>query len=247
MVVYLNRGLALEEALVAELARYFADIRLDETYENFRVRVTNRHPFADIYFRGEGATGDAFPCVVVSTESGGAGTGMDSLIPQTSDVSIGAEEFDALMAEASSGAPGICAPMPGSAEKAMRERLAEKGFALGERTLMRRRDSMSIEIWADNDRLKNELYEQTRLFVMSGLDRAFARDYPSHDVSIDTSSARGSRSNNYNLDFDAPLSGAQISFGVDYSIEQSVFDTLADAPDGDLTLEVVNHVATKKS
>jgi len=121
----------------------------------------------------------------------------------------------------------------------------------GATQFIRRRDHISIEIWAENPQLKNELYELIRLYVCG-----FMKDYLDHlyreyfseleegqsPLAIFDSSVKGQRSNNFNVDFGIELSGAHITFDADYIIEQSVIDTELVEINDNLLLEVINHV-----
>jgi hypothetical protein len=138
----------------------------------------------------------------------------------------------------------------GELRAAMEARADKRIF--GTTNFIRRRDHVSIEIWAENPQLKNELYELIRLFVcgfmkdyLAGLYGKFFKELEECGDSplvIFDSSVRGQRSNNFNVDFGVELFGARITFDADYIIEQSVIDTdLAEINDN-LLLEVINHV-----
>jgi hypothetical protein len=116
---------------------------------------------------------------------------------------------------------------------------------------IRRRDHISIEIWAENPQLKNELYEIIRLFACGFMRHYLAKLYGGYFKELDggdvpfaifDGSVKGQRSNNFNIDFGVELFGAQITFDADYIIEQSVIDTEASDNNDNLLLEVINHV-----
>ena len=243
MVVYLNRGLILEEAIISEIEKYFDSIKLDETYQNFHVKVTNNHPFAELYLHSTLTAADSFPCVVVTTDNDNKTGDLMNMIPQTSVVEVSKTDFDLLTGEEETSKPGICTVLAESCIEEINEYFESgKEFIYGYRQQQRKKDAISIEIWCDNNQLKNELYEQLRLFVVGNLSNYLSKTYPYYDISINDSTVNGQRSNNYNLDFDIPLSGAHISFDVDYSIEQIVLDTEIQDFNKDIIWEVYNHV-----
>jgi hypothetical protein len=138
----------------------------------------------------------------------------------------------------------------GELRAAMEARTDKRIF--GTTCFIRRRDHISIEIWAENPQLKNELYELIRLFVcgfmkdyLAELYRGFFKELEGGGESplvIFDGSVRGQRSNNFNVDFGIELFGAHISFDADYIIEQSVVDTDVVEINDNLLLEVINHV-----
>jgi hypothetical protein len=128
------------------------------------------------------------------------------------------------------------------------------GFSTG----LRRHENISVEIWAENPQVKNELYELCRLFIGGALtdylETEFGGDKDSnpetYGLTIFDDSLHGERSNNYNTDFSVTLAGGQLTFGVDYFLEQTVIDTeLIDTElvDGGIDImEVINHVRGSK-
>jgi hypothetical protein len=106
---------------------------------------------------------------------------------------------------------------------------------------IRRRDTVSIEIWDENIQLKNELYEAVRLFVCGWMKQYLEKLYEENGLAIFDHTVRGERSNNFNGEFGIDLWGAYITFEADYIIEQTVIDT--DLVDSKIDfMEVINHV-----
>ena len=93
MICYLNRGLILEQAIVAIVRDYFAALHLDNTYKNFHISVTTEHPFAELYLHEGKNASDSFPCVVVTTGEDGKPQEFDELAPNIID-GIGLTESD---------------------------------------------------------------------------------------------------------------------------------------------------------
>jgi len=253
MIFFLNRGLILEQEIVKALKKYFSIIDVSGYYRNHTVVVTNEHPFARMLL-SESPDKDAaslFPVVVVATESDDKPGQLASLT-----------DFDFLtlepddIAEGEGGGPS---PIEKRYEMMTPKKMAELRKAMDAREdkrifgtshFIRRRDNVSIEIWAENPQLKNELYELIRLFACGFMREYLAELYKGFfgelgegqsPLAIFDASVRGQRSNNFNVDFGIELHGAHIAFEADYIIEQSVIDT--DLVDTDnLLVEVINHV-----
>jgi hypothetical protein len=255
MIFFLNRGLILEQEIVKALKKYLSIIDVPGFYKNFTVSVTNEHPFARMLL-SESPEKDAaslFPVVVVATEDDGKPGELVDVV-----------DFQYLTLEPNDIAAQNNEPESSAVEKrymmmtpkkmnelreAMNARTDKRIF--GATQFIRRRDHISIEIWAENPQLKNELYELIRLYVCG-----FMKDYLDHlyreyfseldegesPLAIFDSSVKGQRSNNFNVDFGIELSGAHITFDADYIIEQSVIDTELVEIHDDLLLEVINHV-----
>ena len=89
--------------------------------------------------------------------------------------------------------------------------------------------------------LKNEIYEQLRLYVASNLPYILADRYPFFDIAIFDNTITGHRSNNYNFDFDVVLSGAHISLDVNYCVEQIVLNTELTEVSNEIITEALNY------
>jgi hypothetical protein len=254
MMFFLNRGLILEQEIVQALKKYFSISGVPDFYKNFTVSITNEHPFARMAL-SETPEKDAvslFPVIVVATEDDAKPTELSDVIDMQ-ELTIEPQDI----AEKEGGLPSdvekryiMMTPSKMSALRAEMDTRKDKRI-FGITYFIRRRDHISIEIWAENPQLKNELYELIRLFVCgfmkNYLDKLYGEFFKELEeegespLVIFDSSVRGQRGNNFNFDFGIGLSGAQITFDADYLIEQSVIDTdLSDG--GNLLLEVINHV-----
>ena len=118
----------------------------------------------------------------------------------------------------------------------------EEGGIYGIKIDSRRRDNISVEIWCENDQLKDELYEHLNLFFQCSLDRILHEKYKMFDCAIFGNRVSGERSSNYNFDFDVMLSGSYITFSVDYNVSQIILDTDIEKITKELFWEVINHV-----
>jgi hypothetical protein len=125
--------------------------------------------------------------------------------------------------------------------QAIRDAVNRKGRVYGVSANVHRQDRISVEIWAENIQLKNELYEAVRLFVCGYMKESLEKLYEENGLAIFDETVRGQRSNNFNGEFGVELWGAYITFEADYTILQTVIDT--DLVDEDIDfMEVINHV-----
>lgn len=226
----------MEQAICALLKEYFESIHLENTYENFHISVTNEHPFAKLMFHDGLNASDSFPAVVVTTQEDRKPHNLD--LPPTYDaIGIDKEDLENIARTTETRTdkkgmkkeveiPGLCMVVDEKTKVAIEEALNKNGgMCYGWSIRTRRRDSIGIEIWAENNQLKNEIYEQTREFVTGNMRFLLERKYPFFATAIFDNTIIGRRSNNYNADFDIRLTGAHIGFDVDYCVEQIIIDT----------------------
>lgn len=122
----------------------------------------------------------------------------------------------------------------------------ETGGIYGIKIDSRRRDNVSVEIWCENDQLKDELYEHLNLFFTCSLDRILHEKFKMFDCAIFGNMIHGERSSNYNFDFDVTLTGSHLTFSVDYNVSQIILDTDIENLTTEIFWEVINHVKTEK-
>lgn len=118
----------------------------------------------------------------------------------------------------------------------------EEGGVYGIKVDYKRRDNISIEIWCENNQLKNELYEHLNLFLTCSLDRILQEKFKMFDCAIFGNKVSGERSSNFNFDFDVPLTGSHLAFSVDYNVSQVILDTDIENITTEIFWEVINHV-----
>ena len=123
----------------------------------------------------------------------------------------------------------------------------EEGGIYGIKIDSRRRDNISVEIWCENDQLKDELYEHLNLFFSCSLDRILHEKFKMFDCAIFGNKVHGERSSNYNFDFDVMLSGSHLTFSVDYNVSQIILDTDIENITTEIFWEVINHVKTERN
>ena len=251
MVCYLNRGFILEQAIVAAINDYFETTKFENLYENFHIKATLDHPFARIFKNPKGLNAaDLFPVVVVSTYDDGKPHDLP-IPPQAEGIGLEQEDIDFITSttetvikndkEKERPIPGLCTVVAQETLDTINQRIAEKKIIYGFSIRTYRRDKISLEIWAENTQLKNEIYEQLRLFVLRNLRHILtAKKYQAYDIKIDDDTVNGQRSGAWNDQFDVVLAGADITFDVNYAIEQIVLDTKIEKPGRDLITEVIN-------
>lgn len=245
MIFYLNRGLILEQAICQELEDYIDKIHLDETYPNFHVKVTNNHPFADLYLHSTVTAADVFPSIVVTSETDNKTNDEMQLGEDGTAIGLELSDFETFIDETDK-LPGICTLCDPESEKKIRKIYEKAELIYGIKIDQRKTDRISIEIWADNNQLKNELYEQLRLFISGYMQTLLKNKYSGFGIDFFDGTVRGERSNNYNVDFDIALSGAHISFEMNYCISQIVLDSELSEITNEIEWEVTNHVKNEQ-
>lgn len=246
MIFYLNRGLIIEQVICQELENYLDKIHLDETYPNFHVKVTNNHPFADLYLHSTVTAADVFPSIVVTSETDSKTGDLMQTPEDGTAIACNLADFNELMEEVDT-LPGVCTLVDPDTESKIRTIFQTKNFIYGIKIDQRNTDRISIEIWADNNQLKNEIYEQLRLYIKGGMQDVLKDLYKGYGLDYFDGSVRGERSNNYNVDFDIVLTGAHISFEINYCTSQIILDSeLSETTINDIETEVTNHVKNER-
>jgi hypothetical protein len=272
MIYYLNLGFILEQALVDVTKTYIDRLHLDSVYNNFHIQVTNEHPFAHMMIEDNTRAGDTFPAVVITSQSDGEVPDLTNLMEVSHGIKLTSEDLTEIFNEATrpktrindSGESEVITKRDGSVVRENipgfvliydEERInqlkeiadsrtteTEEGGIYGIKIDSRRRDNISVEIWCENDQLKDELYEHLNLFFQCSLDRILQEKYKMFDCVIFGNKIHGERSSNYNYDFDVLLSGSHLTFSVDYNVSQIILDTDIENITTEIFWEVINHV-----
>lgn len=254
MYVYLNRGLILEQAICSLLHDYIDTLNLSNLYKNYHIDVTTEHPFAELFEHEGKNAADTFPSIVVTTQEDRKTPELSEMQIQTVEaVGIDAEDLEEITktketyvnkkgVKKTRDIPGLCTVVDSEKLAVVQSVIQSQGLCYGWSFRTRRTDSIGIEIWATNNQLKNELYEQVRLFVLGYLPTLLSAKYKSFDPSIFDKSIVGHRSNNYNFQFDVALSGSHIEFDVNYCIEQLVLNTELETLNTNIITEAENYV-----
>lgn len=111
----------------------------------------------------------------------------------------------------------------------------------------RKTDHVSIEIWTENNELKNELYEHIRLLLSGAIPALLCDTYKVFNPVLFDRTVNGERSSNFNFDFDTLLCGSHITFDVDYDIAQVIIDTDLNDINRNVITEVINHVKNENN
>jgi hypothetical protein len=240
MICYLNRGLILEQAVCSILDEYLDTIQIDKTFKNFHTHVTLRHPFARLFMEKGLKAADHFPSVVVATSDEGKPGELDGLRPQRQGTTLDAVGFsgsdiDAILdtketvtlngKTVTRQKPGYPIVASEEAIAAIRKTLETQERVYGWSVRTYRQDSISIEIWAENEQVKNQIYSDIDLFVLGNLRDELISKYENCDLKIDDESIQGQRSGAWNIDFAVVLSGANIRFEANYAAEQILINT----------------------
>lgn len=257
MVCYINKGLILEQAICAILRDYFGKLHLDAKYPNFAVHVTTSHPFAALLTDQTLKVSDAFPAIVVNSLNDNK-PGEFTNLPQHIDaVSIDKVFFEEIIKTTEpfikkngetieKPIPGLCSVQDEETLKQIYDCIEKNGEIMGYSVRPRKEDTISFEIWTENEQLKNELYEHTDLFLRGDLYNVLANRYRFFDIAVFDDTINGNRSNNYNFDFGTCLYGSQISLRINYCVEQLVLDTEINHLSKNIIVEVYNHVAKER-
>lgn len=276
MIYYLNFGLIIEQAIADLIRTYFKRQNLDSLYKNFHISVVNEHPFAHMIIDNNARCADNFPAVVISSQSDSKTGEFQNLQPQTSYVGYTSTDIDNLFNSVyrekqkinengeivsviknnevqKEVIPGVILTKTDEEIEKLKE-IADsrskseiEGMVYGLKISTRKTDNVSIEIWCENNQLKNELYENIRVFLSGALPLIINEKYGIFCPAIFDKTIRGERSSNYNLDFDTLLCGAHLSFDVDYDISQIIIDTDLIDINRDVITEVINHVKNENS
>lgn len=271
MIYYINMGFILEQAISDVVKTYLDRLRLDEVYANFHISVTNDHPFAHMIIDQNARCADTFPSVVITSQSDGKVSDMNNVPPQVFGIGLTSNDIDELIASSlrnkvkinqngevvtvtkngqiqKERVPGFVLVTDNNAIEQLKTVADSRtigttqGMVYGLKYITRRHDHVSVEIWAENNQLKNEIYEHLRLLFSSSLEHVLQERYSMFDIAVFDGTVNGERSSNYNFDFDALLSGSHISFDADYNVCQYIIDTSINEINHDIVTEVINHV-----
>ena len=258
MRFYLNRGIILEQAVVAVIKEYLKTLKVNEIYRNNQIHVALNNHFAKLYRENGDRAADNFPAIVVSSFDDDKDRELTNLRPQTQGaeaalIGYNRSDIDSILdiyePEPVNGKkvtkPGICAIASDETIEVLLSLLAKREFVYGYSLRAYRREIISIDIWAENIQLKNELYEQIRLFVIGDLRNKLTEKYKFFDPRLDDDTIRGQRVLPFLVDFGLTLAGGNVQFEVVYAIEQNVIDTDWDDIHREIIIGGTNYVGKK--
>lgn len=266
MIYYVNIGFILEQALVDIVKLYLDRLNVDGIYKNYHISVVNEHPFAHMIIDDHAKCADNFPAVVITTQSDSKSSDLLNVPVQTSAIGFNLNDFEDLLSQnkrikekinqdgeletvikketvQTEKIPGLMIVYDSERIEKIKNHLKENNYIYGLKLLSRRKDRVSVEIWAENNQLKNEIYEHLRILFSNSLNLLLDERYSSIDPNIFDGTVNGERSSNYNFDFDTVLNGSHISFDVEYNVLQYIFDTnIKEFNPENIVMEVKNHV-----
>jgi hypothetical protein len=268
MLCYLNRGIILEQAIVAIIRDYLCTLQVDKIYESNQIHAVLNNHFAKLYKENGDKAADSFPAIVVSTYDDTKEPDLQPLRPQTQGAKlkkIGYDKSDIEKIrdiyehETVNGKkvkiPGICAVASDETINAIYKKFdliesenkdvknkKKDVMVYGYSLRAYRRDIISVDIWAENIQLKNELYELIRLFVLGDMRNKLTEKYKFFDPKIDDDTVRGTRVLPFLVDFGLTLAGGNVQFEVAYAIEQNVIDTDWNDIHREIIIGGTNHV-----
>ncbi len=274
MIYYLNFGFILEQALADLIRRYIEHQKFDDVYGNFHISVVNEHPFAHMIIDQNARCADNFPSIIVTTQTDNKTSEMSQLPQEVYKVGYTSKDIEEIISAGFRNRKKLLSDgtvidvvkngvvqkerIPGFIlvydDKTIEEikkvadsrtKETEKGMVYGLKIATRKTDHMSIEIWAKNNQLKNELYEHIRLFLSGALPRLLEDEYSIFAPVLFDRTISGERSANYNFDFDSLLCGAHLSFEIDYDIAQVILNTGLENLNGEVIPEVINNVKSE--
>lgn len=232
MRCYLNRGIILEQAIVAIINEYLKTMKINEIYQNNQIHVVLNDHFTKLHHEQGGRSADNFPAIVVSSLDDVKDKDLSSMRPQTASwIGYKKTDIESIVdiyvpgSEGNQIVPGICVVAADESINALFEKLEKNKNVYGFSTRFYRREIISIDIMAENIQLKNELYEQIRFFVLGDLRNKLIEKYSFFDLRLDDDTVKGQRVLPFLVDHGLTLAGANVQFEVAYAIEQNVLDT----------------------
>jgi len=209
-----------EEIIVGELKKYFfEEVRFKDIYPNFgNIRVSGVHPFVyliDAEINDKPLPQGLFPSITVISDN-------DQKNPEI-DIATLLEDVKITSAEVSDIKENKEAYIISEKDLQILDNLTQGDdsvFAQGMN--QNRRASLVVEIWSQNMKVKNRLYDLTLTFFIGKRRFTLKSDY---DIVIDEKSVSGERSGNYNYDFGKTIYGGILRMSVDYVIAQYEVDT----------------------
>jgi hypothetical protein len=218
---FLNKGLILEEEIVKAFNQYFASLRIDLMFPNYTLNITNEHPFA-LYLdqKSEANGASLFPAIVVTSENDGHAPPGGHL-EEADRLILEPEDCDQLIEYGYMVEPEMVERIKEEFEK----RSADDKKLYGWTMVERRTERILVQIWAENIKLKNYLYEMLRLFILGAMMDYLCPLHDKNNLVLFDETITGQRSGAYSLAYGMRLAGANIIFDMDYIIEQSFIDT----------------------
>lgn len=210
----------IEEIIIEEVKKYFNDeVRFKGVYPNFgNIRISGTHPFAfliDQQINDTTIPTGLFPNVTIVNDTDQKSPEIPIMTP-LKDILIKSAEISDI--ESNRDKYSI-------SEKDLEElknltNNAGELYAQGTETY--RMANMVIEIWSENPKVKNKIYDLMLGFLV-GIKRFTIKD--EYGIIINEGSVSGEKSGNYNFDFGKIIYGAIMRFTADFSVRNYTIDT----------------------
>lgn len=217
---------AVEETLRKELQLYLDEsVKITELYPNqIGLNVSLVHPFEYFHAKANGAVSvqenvtNLFPSVTVLSESDNP---IEEIAVNETQMSINSDLLAYFKVNNLN-------PTDERDVIISNETIAEiETLMSGKTEIMclgyesRKIERISIEVWADNNIVKNRLYTIVDSFLSGSGGYKLSRKY---NIDIKVDSITGNRSGNYNFDFGKTLFGGILSFDIQYLKQECIFD-----------------------
>ncbi len=220
MKYVVNLATDLEKLMVEKAENHlFNEVRIQEIYKNFDVHVGITHPFTLLFEKeidGQTFPAGVFPSITLCDENDmkDSDANMPTLEEDskvTSSEVVHIEENPELYIISQKDYREL-------KELSKTEGSAVKGSGISQR----RKSNMIIEVWAENQIIKNRLYDIMRNWLI-GYGRFYLLQ--NYEILIVEESISGQKGGQYNFDFGKPIYGGILRFDIVQVISQYVLDT----------------------
>jgi len=210
----------VEDIIIEEVKKYFfEEVRFKELYPNFgNLRVSGTHPIAfliDQQINESKLPVGLFPSITI----------IDDTDQKTPEIPVMTPLKDVVVAAAEVSDIEDNKKMYSISDEDLQtlKDLTQDGNVLhaqGVETF--RTASMVAEIWSENPKVKNKIYDLMIGFLI-GIKRFTIKQ--KYGIVLNEGSIAGEKSGNYNYDFGKILYGGILRFTVDFSIRNYMIDT----------------------
>ena len=190
-----------EKVIVDLLRQYLQETDFSSVYPNFGVRVGTVHPFAMLMYEdisGQKINVDVFPSITVSDSSESE---TNTVLSKGFEAVTLAEADVAKMISYKDRGELFCS----DANMVRLQNAVKLGNVYAELLTLRSLHNVDLNIWADNKDITSELYDITRMFVLSKI-----RDLHKRRVDV-SGTLSGRRSGDINVEFGKILYGANVT------------------------------------
>ena len=220
MKFVLNIIADVEDIIIEEVKKYFyEEVRFKELYPNFgNLRVSGTHPIAflvDQQINNTKLPVGLFPSITIIDDTDQKTPEIPILTP-LKDVTVAAAEVSDMEDNRE---------MHSISDKdlqTLKDLTQNDNVLHAEGVETFRSASMVAEIWSENPKIKNKIYDLLIGFLI-GIKRFTIKDL--YGIVVNDNSIAGEKSGNYNYDFGKILYGGILRFTIDFSIRNYMIDT----------------------